>query len=132
MDLRLDCPFPALREYVESYDMSKLDSMAYGHTPYLIVLLKCLDEWKASVSASLETLTGGFAKSIHIQHDGKLPSTSGERSEFKDSIRSKQRADVGEHQNFEEALGSAYRAWTPTKVPVFPEYKCGLTIRGNH
>ncbi|KNC99936.1 uncharacterized protein SPPG_05308 [Spizellomyces punctatus DAOM BR117] len=98
VDLRLDCPFPVLRDMVQGYDISQLDSMAYGHIPYIILLLMCLEEWKSV-------------------HDGKLPLTSTERSQFKDLIRSKQREDVGENQNFEEALAAAYRAWTPTKIP---------------
>ncbi|KAI8822931.1 ThiF family protein [Fimicolochytrium jonesii] len=98
VDLRLDCPFESLQAFASSIDFEQLDSMAYGHIPYVIILLRCLEEWKAS-------------------HEGHLPLNSTERAAFKDLIRSKQRAGLAEEQNFEEALAAAYRAWAPTTIP---------------
>ncbi|KAJ3091270.1 NEDD8-activating enzyme E1 regulatory subunit [Quaeritorhiza haematococci] len=99
IDLRLDRPFPALQSFYRSFDLTKLDGMQFGHVPYVVLLLLCLDEFKA-------------------KQGGALPSTSAERAEFKELIRSKQRSDANEQENFEEAMSMAYRAWAPTQVPA--------------
>ena len=55
-DLRLVSPFPALRRYVDSVDISALDDFEYGHTPYVVFLIKAADEWRST-------------------HEGQLPQT---------------------------------------------------------
>ncbi|VDO41449.1 unnamed protein product [Onchocerca flexuosa] len=45
-DLRLDCPFPALTELVESIDLNQMHYDAHSHTPYLILFLKALALWR--------------------------------------------------------------------------------------
>ncbi|KAJ3020361.1 NEDD8-activating enzyme E1 regulatory subunit [Thoreauomyces humboldtii] len=99
VDLRFDCPFETLRQFADSFDLESLDSHSYGHVPYIVILLKCVEHWKGL-------------------HGGALPSNGTERSDFKDLIRSTQRPDLLENQNFEEALSAAYRAWTPTTIPA--------------
>lgn len=49
------------------------------------------------------------------KHDGKLPSTSAERNEFKQLVQSGRR-NVDE-ENFDEALASVWKACAATKVP---------------
>lgn len=49
VDLRLSHPFPALVEHANSYDYSSMDTEQHGHVPAVIVLIKALEEWKASV-----------------------------------------------------------------------------------
>ncbi|KAI9102515.1 hypothetical protein DFS34DRAFT_647071 [Phlyctochytrium arcticum] len=99
VDLRLDCPFPSLRAFSESYgELQTLDSMTHSHVPYPVILLKCLNDFKRS-------------------HQGSLPSTSEERAQFKDLIRAAGQHDgTSDNQNFDEALAAAYRAWSPTKI----------------
>ena len=46
-DPRLDHPFPALQEYVDSIDMDEADNTKHGNIPYLILLFKYLEQWKA-------------------------------------------------------------------------------------
>lgn len=67
-DLRFHCPWPALTEYAADFDIDTKDPLTHRHIPYGIILLKVTEEWKAS-------------------HDGKLPTNSKERSEFKVSHR---------------------------------------------
>ncbi|CAI2167652.1 14243_t:CDS:10 [Funneliformis geosporum] len=108
LDLRLDVPFLSLKQYVKTYNFDTLDSMDHGHIPYVVILLKYLEQWKQD-------------------HDGKLPSTSAERNEFKQLIQSgKRNAD---EENFDEALSSAWKACTATKVPrqveeIFKDSSC--------
>lgn len=49
-DLRLDCPFPALHDFAASFDLDSLDSLDHGHVPFVVVLLKYLDQWRTEVS----------------------------------------------------------------------------------
>ncbi|KAJ3411946.1 NEDD8-activating enzyme E1 regulatory subunit [Chytridiales sp. JEL 0842] len=97
VDLRLDCPFPELERYVNSFDLDKLDSMAHSHVPFIVILIQCLNEWKA-------------------KNGGQLPKTYPEKNAFKELIRSKQRSDAPDGENFGEALTSYYRACTETKL----------------
>jgi amyloid beta precursor protein binding protein 1 len=76
-DLRFHSPWPALKDYAAEFDIDTKDPLTHKHIPYGIILLKVTEEWKAS-------------------HDGKLPSTSKERNEFK----------VGHHSLEREACQS--------------------------
>ncbi|KAF9235937.1 hypothetical protein BU15DRAFT_64390 [Melanogaster broomeanus] len=94
--LRIDKPFPALREHALSLDFESMDPTEHGHIPYVVILVRVLEDWKQS-------------------HDGNPPKTYAERQEFKKSILAmKVKSD---EENFEEAEAQAYRCWTETKVP---------------
>ncbi|KAL1918633.1 uncharacterized protein VTP21DRAFT_2655 [Calcarisporiella thermophila] len=95
VDLRLDCPFPALREYAESLNFAEMDSLEHGHIPYVAILLK-------------------FMKLYKEKH-GRAPSTSDEKSEFKAMIRSEMRSS--DEENFDEAINAVWRACTVSKIP---------------
>ncbi|CAN7989608.1 unnamed protein product [Ixodes pacificus] len=45
-DLRLDRPFPALRALVDATQMETLGDRDHSHTPYVVLLLKALDQWR--------------------------------------------------------------------------------------
>ncbi|RUS13626.1 LOW QUALITY PROTEIN: NEDD8-activating enzyme E1 regulatory subunit, partial [Endogone sp. FLAS-F59071] len=95
-DLRLDCPFPALRDFAASFDLDALDSMDHGHVPFVVVLLKYLDQWRT-------------------EHNGQLPNSYTEKNAFKALLRSGARSY--DEENFEEALANVWRACTVTRVP---------------
>ncbi|KAJ3007038.1 UNVERIFIED_CONTAM: NEDD8-activating enzyme E1 regulatory subunit, partial [Siphonaria sp. JEL0065] len=97
MDLRLDCPFPELVDYCNSFDLPSLENMPFAHVPYVVILSKCLQEWRA-------------------KNNGSLPQTSVERTAFKSSISALVRPGV-EKENFDEALVAAFRAASPTTIP---------------
>ncbi|KAL4063731.1 hypothetical protein V8B97DRAFT_1914141 [Scleroderma yunnanense] len=94
--LRIDKPFPALREHALSIDFASMDPTEHGHIPYVVILVRVLDDWKRA-------------------HGGNPPRTHVERQEFKKSIHAlKVKPD---EENFDEAEAQAYRCWTETKVP---------------
>ncbi|KAF8123015.1 hypothetical protein EV363DRAFT_1229758 [Boletus edulis] len=94
--LRIDKPFPALRDHALALDFDAMDPTEHGHIPYVVILVRVLEEWKKS-------------------HDGKPPQTTAERQEFKKRILAmKVKSD---EENFDEAEAQAYRCWTETKVP---------------
>ncbi|CAG8439886.1 7380_t:CDS:10 [Ambispora gerdemannii] len=95
-DLRLDTPFPALLEYAKSFDFEKLESLEHSHIPFVVILLKYLDQWRN-------------------EHGNKLPSTSAEKNAFKQAITSGKR--VPDEENFDEALAGVWKACSVTKIP---------------
>ncbi|CAG8451854.1 3534_t:CDS:10 [Ambispora leptoticha] len=95
-DLRLDTPFPALLEYAKTFDFEKIDSLEHNHIPFVVILLKYLEQWRN-------------------EHGNKLPSTSAEKNAFKQAIISGKR--VPDEENFDEALAGAWKACSVTKIP---------------
>jgi hypothetical protein len=50
--LRIDKAFPALVEYAMSIDFENMDITDHGHIPYVVILVRVLEEWKKTVSLS--------------------------------------------------------------------------------
>eukprot|EP01050_Picozoa_sp_SAG11_P022328 SAG11_NODE_4196_length_2020_cov_1.121291_2_plen_96_part_00 len=46
-DLRIGDPFPELAELCDGFDIDVEDSTAHAHVPWLVILYKCLEEWRA-------------------------------------------------------------------------------------
>jgi NEDD8-activating enzyme E1 regulatory subunit len=97
VDLRLDATWPALDEFVASYDLETLSSSDREHVPYVVLLLKYLQQWR--------------------RQSGKLrPETSQERSELKSLIDGGRIA--GEDQeNYDEAVATVWRLAKQSEVP---------------
>lgn len=49
VDLRLGCPFTELLDYVDTIDLDQLDQTDHGHVPFVVILLKYVNEWKQQV-----------------------------------------------------------------------------------
>jgi len=94
--LRIDKPFPALLQAVQALDFDSMDTTDHGHVPYVYILVRALEDWKAA-------------------HEGLPPQTHAEKQEFKSILNAQRRTP--DEENFEEAVAQAYRAWTPTTVP---------------
>lgn len=52
-DLRLDVPFPALKQYMDEIDLDNLDFKDHAHVPYLVPLYKALVDWKNEHNSEL-------------------------------------------------------------------------------
>ncbi len=50
--LRITRPFPALLEWARSLDLQNMDPTAHGHLPFVVILVRAVDEWRKSVSTS--------------------------------------------------------------------------------
>ena len=50
--LRIDKPFPALINYAMAIDFVNMDTTDHGHIPYIVILVRVLEEWKKTVSIS--------------------------------------------------------------------------------
>eukprot|EP01129_Flabellula_baltica_P010235 TRINITY_DN4302_c0_g1_i1.p1 TRINITY_DN4302_c0_g1~~TRINITY_DN4302_c0_g1_i1.p1 ORF type:complete len:535 (-),score=136.40 TRINITY_DN4302_c0_g1_i1:44-1618(-) len=95
-DLRMFDPFPALKAFADSIDLSSLNSNEHTHVPFPVLLIKTVQQWKST-------------------HNGELPSNREEEGQFKDMLLSMKMIPFEE--NFDEALNKAYLAYKPYEVP---------------
>ncbi|KAL8677898.1 MAG: hypothetical protein Q9186_005709 [Xanthomendoza sp. 1 TL-2023] len=113
-DLRLLEPWPELKAFTQS-KTEKLDTLSehdHGHVPYLLLLLRFLDEWRES-------------------HAGKSPTQYKEKKEFKSFVESKARTSNSEggEENFDEAAGAVLKSLNIPSLPsglrqIFDEATC--------
>ncbi|OVA11480.1 UBA/THIF-type NAD/FAD binding fold [Macleaya cordata] len=87
-DLRLNNPWPELKRFAETIDLSTTDPVVHKHIPYVIILVKMAEEWANA-------------------HNGCLPSTREEKREFKDLIKARKVAL--DEDNYKEAIESSFK-----------------------
>ncbi|KAF8343663.1 hypothetical protein F5887DRAFT_1103541 [Amanita rubescens] len=93
--LRIDNAFPALLDYSLSLDLENMDVTDHVHIPYVVLLVRALEDWKKT-------------------HNG-LPPTSADKESFKSQVAGGRRKL--DEDNVEEAENQAYRCWTSSVVP---------------
>ncbi|KAL8714315.1 MAG: hypothetical protein Q9220_001646 [cf. Caloplaca sp. 1 TL-2023] len=101
-DLRLLEPWPELMRFMASQtsDLETLSDHDHGHVPYLLLLLRFLDEWKSA-------------------HNNNPPSNYKEKKEFKAFVEGQARtknAEGGE-ENFDEAAAAILKSLNPSSLP---------------
>lgn len=100
-DLRLDKPFPSLKAYLDSINLDAMDLKDHSHTPYVVILYKCLQEWSSK--------------------GNDLPKTYKEKLQFIQFIRDKMWKDEQgiptEEENFEEAIRAVNTSIGVTQIP---------------
>lgn len=81
-------------------DLDTLSDHDHGHLPYLLLLLRFLDDWKQS-------------------HDGNPPGDYSEKKQFKTFIESKARTNnpEGGEENFDEAAASVLKSLNKPSLP---------------
>ncbi|CCM05676.1 uncharacterized protein FIBRA_07906 [Fibroporia radiculosa] len=94
--LRITRPFPALLQWARELDFDKLDPTEHGHVPFVIILVRALDDWRKS-------------------HNGAPPSTSADKQAFKAAVREMRRKP--DEENFDEAEAQAWRVWQEPAIP---------------
>lgn len=97
-DLRIDRPWPQLKAYVDSIDLSLLDNTDHAHVPYIVIFVKALARWKAD-------------------HGGQGPQNYAEKRLFKLHYLEALSRDITLEGNFLEASQSYLRALQVTEVP---------------
>lgn len=98
-DLRLDCPFPELIDYMDKIDLTRMDSSQRANLPYLVILFKCLEKWKLLNSS--------------------FPTSYKEKKEFRMLIHSEtttSESKPSEDDNVEEAQKNVNHKIVPTKI----------------
>uniref|UniRef100_A0A8D0G203 NEDD8-activating enzyme E1 regulatory subunit n=1 Tax=Sphenodon punctatus TaxID=8508 RepID=A0A8D0G203_SPHPU len=112
-DLRLDNPFPELREHIESYDLDDMDRRDHSHVPWIVIVAKYLAKW--------------------YEKSGQIPKNYKEKEAFRALIRQgilKNENGVPEdEENFEEAIKNVNTALSASMVPrciedIFNDDRC--------
>lgn len=96
-DLRLDCPFSELIEYMDKISLATMDATQQGNIPYLVILFKCLQKWK-------------------LIHE-RFPSNYKEKKQFKVFIQQEVDDISPVEDNIEEALKNVNNRIVPTQIP---------------
>jgi NEDD8-activating enzyme E1 regulatory subunit len=47
--LRIEKPFPSLLQHAMSLNFDAMDPTDHGHVPYVVILVRALQDWKRSV-----------------------------------------------------------------------------------
>ena len=100
VDLRLFNPWPELLELAlektRTLDVQEseggMSDQQHGHVPYVLLLLKYLEDWKQS-------------------HEGHLPRSYSEKTLFKSMVMDRMRTNVpgGGEENYEEAISAVMK-----------------------
>lgn len=102
-DLRLDIPFQALSNYLESIDINALDLKDHGHIPWIVILYKAVQKWQET-------------------HQSNWPMSRKEKVEIREIIQEFIRKDENgvpiAEENFEEALRAVNTSLVPSFLPV--------------
>eukprot|EP00164_Ancoracysta_twista_P000745 GFYU01000981.1.p1 GENE.GFYU01000981.1~~GFYU01000981.1.p1 ORF type:complete len:536 (-),score=164.70 GFYU01000981.1:18-1625(-) len=99
-DLRVLNPFPALSEIVANVDLATLDDAAYEHVPYVVILMKALEQYKAT-------------------HNGAIPTARAEKDEFKTSLKQMSRDGgvITPLSNIDEAFKACLKCLNAYSIP---------------
>lgn len=97
-DLRIDCPWPELEKYADSFVLEDLDDTEHAHVPYIVIFIKALREWK-------------------LRHNGNAPLNYAEKKQFRSEYIEGMSRDIRLETNFMEASQSVHRALQVTAVP---------------
>jgi amyloid beta precursor protein binding protein 1 len=115
-DLRLACPWAELDHFCQMQDLDRMDAKTREHTPYPVLLIKLVKEWKA-------------------KHNNQLPTTRDEKEDFKQYVNSKAASLMDE--NFQEAADKFFQACNLPEIPyevqaIFEDELCkNLTAESN-
>ncbi|KAF1939050.1 hypothetical protein EJ02DRAFT_409261 [Clathrospora elynae] len=97
-DLRLLQPWPELMQYAEekTADLDNMKPEDHGHVPWIALLLHFLEEWKKN-------------------HNGHVPQTYTDKTEFRKSVSQAARTNTpeGGEENFDEAVAAVLKSLNP-------------------
>ncbi|CAG5094310.1 Oidioi.mRNA.OKI2018_I69.XSR.g13442.t1.cds [Oikopleura dioica] len=100
-DLRLDNPFPELGEYLQSFDLEKIDDCDHKHVPMIVPLFLALEEWRN-------------------ENDRRMPDYKGKKA-IREKINRIRRSP--DEENFDEAIAAVnsmiYERRVPTEIGDF-------------
>ncbi|XP_034281249.1 NEDD8-activating enzyme E1 regulatory subunit [Pantherophis guttatus] len=101
-DLRLDNPFPELREHIQSYNLEQMEKKEHSHIPWIVIVSQYLEKWCN-------------------ENNGQIPKNYKEKEAFREMIRQgilkNENGILEDEENFEEAIKNVNTAVIATKVP---------------
>ncbi|XP_032792301.2 NEDD8-activating enzyme E1 regulatory subunit [Daphnia magna] len=105
-DLRLDKPFPGLKEFMDTIKLPEMNHKQFSHTPYLVLLYKALEIW-------------------NDRYGPNPPSNYKEKEILRNIIKNElgygiveeEDSNSGDEENVAEAIKAVNTALTKTQVP---------------
>lgn len=115
-DLRLDNPFPALREHFEKfYNLDELSRKELAHLPYLIILNKYLMDWRMQKGKPAYALPSNYREKEELRQ--LIKNAEQTLRQIKANENNNALKDL-EFENFEEAVKAVNKVLTPSnKIP---------------
>lgn len=111
-DLRLDKPWPALKEHLDGINVEELDTKERSHVPALVILYYFLKKYKEA-------------------HNGAQPKTRTEKNELRSLIENSLKLKGGEliEENYLQAIKFINTSIEPASVPsnvqaILDDSKC--------
>ncbi|GBP09102.1 NEDD8-activating enzyme E1 regulatory subunit [Eumeta japonica] len=102
-DLRLDMPFPALKSFLDNFDLDVVELKDHGHIPWIVIIYKAIEKWR-------------------LKNNNQWPMSTKEKNEIREIIRDFIRKDENgipiNEENFAETLRAVNTALVPTFLPV--------------
>lgn len=98
-DLRMAVPFPKLQDYADSFDLSALDEHKFSHVPFVVLLVKAVQNWRKATGVAADV----------------IPTPKDKVGILKALAELKRRGVAS--SNFEEANKFALRTYVPYRVP---------------
>uniref|UniRef100_A0A914PV96 THIF-type NAD/FAD binding fold domain-containing protein n=1 Tax=Panagrolaimus davidi TaxID=227884 RepID=A0A914PV96_9BILA len=112
-DMRLDRPFAALLEIEAANDLTKMSHQDHAHTPYLLLIMKALNQWR-NVKGDPTAFPTSYQQRkeiVNILMDMRMPNDKGTLDE----------------ENFDEAKAAIPRVLIPPTVrDVFAHEYCKI------
>ncbi|KAJ1960079.1 hypothetical protein IWQ62_004366 [Dispira parvispora] len=97
LDLRLDCPFPAMKELFSKFNLDCEDPIEHGNIPFVVILYHILEQWKRN-------------------NPQKTILSFSDKREIRAMVR--QARHNSQEENFQEAEEYVVRALNPTVLPA--------------
>lgn len=95
-DLRLSNPWPELLKFCESQDLDAMDEKTRSHTPYPVILIRLVREWKMK--------------------NGRLPTSREDKMDFKNMVDTRA-GTLLLSENFQEASNKYFQACILPEIP---------------
>lgn len=117
-DLRVDKPWPALQDYLDSINIEQLDQKERSHVPPLVILYYYLKKYKDSHDGEWLPSCATCADCDFI---GSLPGKRCEKERLKQMIKDSGHSEEGNdrfllEENFEQAVHYANTCVTPRPI----------------
>jgi len=115
-DLRVCNPFPTLEAFAKSIDLEELDPYQHKHVPFIVILVKVLQDWKLSHDggipckkdrAELIAAITALSDNYYPRATFTDPESQAEFEKFR---------GIRYEENFQEALKNVAKLWTPKTI----------------
>jgi len=115
-DVRVGHPFPALEAFARDVDLARMDPYQHKHVPFIVILVKVLQDWKLSHDGSIPVKTdrAALVAAITALSDDYYPQNP--FSDTDSQVEFEKFRGIRYEENFQEALKNVAKLWTPKAI----------------